>query len=580
MESEVRRAHVVAIVYAVNDARSFDRIAEYWLPTLRSLGVNVPVVLVGNKIDLRSDTSENFTIEALEAEVQPLMQAYKEIETCAECSARSGINIAEIFYFAQRAVLYPTAPLYDSRQHTLKQACINALNRIFKLCDLDKDDLLNDEELNGFQQRCFNRPLQQTELDSIKERVREQSSDMSTEAGLTLEGFLFLHTCFIQNGRMETTWMALRTFGYGQDLQLKEDFVNPRFDVSAECSVELTPQGYEFLSDLFQRHDKDQDGALSPEEVDDLFSTSPGNPWATAGFPQNTTVTNEDGYVTLQGWLAQWSMTTLLEHRLTLAYLAYLGYQFSSASTVIPLTSAVSCSAPRKTERKKDKSHRNVFTAVLLGASGTGKTSLMRRFVGRDIRGMQYEATQKRETVVNAVELKGSEKYLVLQEYGRDEPELLRSSKKLANIDMVCYCYDSSDTNSFSYISNLRATYKALDSVPSIFVATKSDQDLAVQRHEVQPDAYCRRLCLRSPVSVSHRHPEDLYTEIVAACVSPGANKAVPGGVQKTQRNPWTWCFAALGLGLGGLGAYALISGKGFRLFAFLPLFSTARVEL
>jgi len=35
----------------------------------------------------------------------------------------------------------------------MKPACIEALKRIFKLCDTDKDGILNDEELNEFQVR-------------------------------------------------------------------------------------------------------------------------------------------------------------------------------------------------------------------------------------------------------------------------------------------------------------------------------------------------------------------------------------------------------------------------------------------
>lgn len=34
---------------------------------------------------------------------------------------------------------------------TLKPACVDALKRIFQLCDTDKDGSLNDEELNEFQ---------------------------------------------------------------------------------------------------------------------------------------------------------------------------------------------------------------------------------------------------------------------------------------------------------------------------------------------------------------------------------------------------------------------------------------------
>lgn len=68
-----------------------------------------------------------------------------------ECSAAMPLNVSEVFYFAQKAVLHPTAPLYDSREHTLKPKCYEALRRIFKISDVDKDGLLNAVELNQFQ---------------------------------------------------------------------------------------------------------------------------------------------------------------------------------------------------------------------------------------------------------------------------------------------------------------------------------------------------------------------------------------------------------------------------------------------
>ena len=40
-------------------------------------------------------------------------------------------------------------------------------------------------------------------------------------------GFLFLHTLFIQKGRQETMWTALRRFGYGDDLELRQDYLLP-----------------------------------------------------------------------------------------------------------------------------------------------------------------------------------------------------------------------------------------------------------------------------------------------------------------------------------------------------------------
>ncbi|KAI0352639.1 mitochondrial Rho GTPase [Trametes cingulata] len=522
LESEIRKAHVICVVYAIDNPNSFDRIPTYWLPYFRQLGVNVPVILVGNKIDLRGGEVTN---EALEDEIIPIMNEFKEVETCVECSAKLPLNVSEVFYFAQKAVLHPTAPLYDSREHVLKKECVAALRRIFKLCDTNKDGVLDAAELNEFQRKCFDAPLQAQELEGIKEMVRQHAEGGVRDNGLTEAGFLYLHTIFIQRGRLETTWTVLRKFGYGEDLRLTESFLYPKFDVPHDCSVELSPLGYQFLTVLFENHDKDRDGALNKEELEELFSTSPGNPWAGQKFP-DTTVSDDTGAVTLQGWLAQWSMTTLLDHRTTLAYLAYLGYPDE------PRTSALQVTRPRKVDRRKGKSMRNVFLCYVCGAAGSGKTSLLRAFAGKPFSPV-YEPTKKMNSVVNSVDIDGSEKYLVLQEFGsKYEAETLRNPKKTDLADVIVYVYDSSDTNSFSYISNLRQQY-SLDHIPTLFVATKSDLDLALQRHEVQPDVYCRRLSLQAPIAVSVRTGQtaDVFHAICRVAMNP--NSAIPGGADR-----------------------------------------------
>lgn len=50
---------------------------------------------------------------------------------------------------------------------------------------------------------------------------------------------------------------------------------------------------------------QDRDCALSPEEVKDLFKVFPYMPW---GPDVNHTVcTNEQGWITYQGYLSQWT---------------------------------------------------------------------------------------------------------------------------------------------------------------------------------------------------------------------------------------------------------------------------------
>ncbi len=103
-------------------------------------------------------------------------------------------------------------------------------------------------------------------------------------------------------------------------------------------------------------------------------------------------------------------MTTLLDHKTTLAYLAYLGYPRE------PRTSALQVTRARKVDRRKGKVTRNVFLCYICGAAGSGKTSLLRAFVGKQFKPM-YEPTNKQISVVNAVDIDGSEKYLVASDF-------------------------------------------------------------------------------------------------------------------------------------------------------------------
>ena len=101
-------------------------------------------------------------------------------------------------------------------------------------------------------------------------------------------------------------------------------------------------------------------------------------------------------------------MTTLLDHKTTLAYLAYLGYPTE------PRTDALQVTRPRKVDRRKGKSARNVFLCYVCGAAGSGKTSLLRAFAGKPFSPI-YEPTKKMNSVVNSVDIDGSEKYLVVR---------------------------------------------------------------------------------------------------------------------------------------------------------------------
>ena len=75
------------------------------------------------------------------------------------------------------------------------------------------------------QVKCFNAPLQPSEIVGVKRVVQEKLPEGVNERGLTLTGFLFLHALFIEKGRLETTWTVLRKFGYNNDIKLSDDLI-------------------------------------------------------------------------------------------------------------------------------------------------------------------------------------------------------------------------------------------------------------------------------------------------------------------------------------------------------------------
>lgn len=70
-----------------------------------------PVLVVANKSDSlgRSDYIQKMV---------PLMNQYGEVETVVECSALSKKNVSEVFYYAQRAVIFPMVG-FIWREHLL-----------------------------------------------------------------------------------------------------------------------------------------------------------------------------------------------------------------------------------------------------------------------------------------------------------------------------------------------------------------------------------------------------------------------------------------------------------------------------
>lgn len=64
------------------------------------------------------------------------------------------------------------------------------------------------------------------EINQMKKAMQVKFPQGVNERGLTLDGFLFLNTRYIEDARIQTLWTMLRKFGYNNDLRLGDD-LNP-----------------------------------------------------------------------------------------------------------------------------------------------------------------------------------------------------------------------------------------------------------------------------------------------------------------------------------------------------------------
>uniref|UniRef100_A0A8C7BGI7 Mitochondrial Rho GTPase n=1 Tax=Neovison vison TaxID=452646 RepID=A0A8C7BGI7_NEOVI len=492
-------ADVVCMVYDASEEATIEKVRlGAPAPHVLAAGTQVPIILAGNKSDLRPGGSMGAVL--------PVMNQFPEIETCVQCSAKNLRNVSELFYYAQKAVLHPTAPLYDPEAKQLRPACVQALTRIFRLLDQDLDQALSDEELNTFQKSCFGHPLAPQALEDVKTVVCKNVAGGVRDDRLTLDGFLFLNTLFIQRGRHETTWTILRRFGYGDTLVLTPDYLVPPLHVPPGCSTELNHFGYQFVQRVFEKHDRDRDGCLSPAELDSFFSVFPATPWG----PQlPLEVCTEAGRLSLHGYLCQWTLVAYMDVRRCLEHLGYLGYP-----TLF--------TREKRLDQEKGQTQRNVLLCKVVGARGVGKSAFLQAFLGRSLGDTREPVEGQAVYAINTVQVNGQEKYLILCEVSADS---LLATAPDATCDVACLVFDGSDPGSFAPCASVYKRHYMDGQTPCLFVSSKADLPEGISPPGLSPAEFCRRHRLPAPALFSCVGPAKpstaVFTRLAAMAAFP-----------------------------------------------------------
>ncbi len=104
------KTDVVVLCFSVANYDSFKNIPDLWYPEIAHYCQNVPIILVGNKIDLRDDPSALSQPEQLpQVTKEQAMQMAERIKAVRyiECSAKTQEGLKEVFVTATEVGVFP-----------------------------------------------------------------------------------------------------------------------------------------------------------------------------------------------------------------------------------------------------------------------------------------------------------------------------------------------------------------------------------------------------------------------------------------------------------------------------------------
>lgn len=249
-----------------------------------------------------------------------------------ECSAKVYINLIDVISAAQKTVLFPITPLYDSLERQLKPDYVKALLRIFRICDKDSDGFMDDQDLVDLQKEVFNQDLRKEHITALKQLVVSDDIDRATDVkGIDFEAFKNFMKKYIQKMKGQTCWKILKHFGYDSHLQIRRQIWDDK-SISEQVlktarSFELQPVCIAYLQKLFNAFKIERPpskiAVLDTQAIEKVFATCSSSD----GLPFDAKrETRYDGGVSYELWIGLWQKAFCENPRRAFKFLVYTGF--------------------------------------------------------------------------------------------------------------------------------------------------------------------------------------------------------------------------------------------------------------
>ncbi|XWS17288.1 hypothetical protein CRYUN_Cryun33cG0054400 [Craigia yunnanensis] len=121
-----RGANIFVLAFSLISRASYENVLKKWMPELRRFAPNVPIVLVGTKLDIREDRA--YLADQMGSNIITSSQGEelrKQIGAAAyiECSSKTQQNVKAVFDTAIKVVLQPTTRKEVVRKRRRNSGC-------------------------------------------------------------------------------------------------------------------------------------------------------------------------------------------------------------------------------------------------------------------------------------------------------------------------------------------------------------------------------------------------------------------------------------------------------------------------
>mmetsp|Transcript_11413 Transcript_11413/g.18714 ORF Transcript_11413/g.18714 Transcript_11413/m.18714 type:complete len:882 (-) Transcript_11413:302-2947(-) len=218
-----------------------------------------PVILVGTKTDLLMEEQDT-------ARLNSLLLAFPFVMNCWNCSAVNMQNLENVFFLAELFVNFPLNYILDVTEEEFTPAARRAFLRIFRIFDLDGDNLLCDSELSDTQLRCFDDLINAEELLALKRQISMEVPGGVVNNCVTFEGFVGLIKMNLIAHQYQIPWLILRRFDYDDALNIMiPDEIITLPDMAPNQTTELSPSARAFLLNLAHIAYNETERPISPD---------------------------------------------------------------------------------------------------------------------------------------------------------------------------------------------------------------------------------------------------------------------------------------------------------------------------